>query len=153
MTTDRIERSIELQAAPARVWRALTHHREFGSWFRVHLDQPFAVGTPSTGHITYPGYEHIRWDATIVAMEPERRFAFTWHPAAVERDVDYSGEAPTTVEFTLAPHAGGTRLTVTETGFEHLPEDRRFTALRMNTEGWSAQLDNIAAYLASHGAQ
>ncbi len=42
--TDRIEKTIELNAPIERVWRAVTDHQEFGQWFRVRLDQPFAPG-------------------------------------------------------------------------------------------------------------
>src|SRR5256885_11787537 len=58
--TDRIERTIDLKVPPTRVWRALTDHDEFGTWFRVKLDGPFVPGQTSTGHITYPGYEQDR---------------------------------------------------------------------------------------------
>ena len=66
---DRIEKTIELTAPVARVWRALTNHEEFGVWFRVKLDGPFVVGEVSRGRITYPGYEHMKWEATVQAME------------------------------------------------------------------------------------
>ena len=35
--TDRIAKTIDLDAPIARVWRALTNHEEFGQWFRVRL--------------------------------------------------------------------------------------------------------------------
>ena len=75
-----IEKRIELKAPVSRVWRALTDHREFGEWFRVKLEGPFVPGEVSRGHITYPGYEHLKWEATVQRMEPERLFSFTWHP-------------------------------------------------------------------------
>ena len=145
--SDRIEKHVELKAAPARVWRALTDHREFGEWFRVALEQPFAVGAESTGHITHPGYEHVRWTAQVVAMEPERRFAFTWRPYAIDPAVDYSAEPPTLVEFLLEPRGDGTRLTIIESGFDRIPAHRRDEALRMNEAGWAAQMDNIRAHV------
>src|SRR5437660_8261007 len=80
MTDDRIEKRIELKAPLSRVWRALTDYREFGLWFRVKLDGPFVPGRVSTGWITYPGYEHLKWEAVVQKMEPERLFSFTWHP-------------------------------------------------------------------------
>ena len=58
---DRIVKTIELKAPVSRIWRALADHNEFGQWFRVKLDGPFKPGTVSTGHITYPGYEHYPW--------------------------------------------------------------------------------------------
>jgi uncharacterized protein YndB with AHSA1/START domain len=145
--TDSIEKSIDLDADVERVWRALTDHEEFGSWFRVKLDGPFEPGAPSRGHMTYPGYEHLRWEAQVVRMERPHSFAFTWHPYAVDPDKDYSDEPPTLVEFRLEPAGAGTRLTVTESGFDALPAHRRDEALRMNEGGWSAQMKNIAAHV------
>ena len=46
---DRIEKQIELKAPRARVWRALTDHREFSEWFGVNLESPFAAGQPTAG--------------------------------------------------------------------------------------------------------
>ena len=73
---DRITKIVELAAPPTRVWRALTDHEEFGTWFRVELDGPFQVGALVTGKVTYPGYECHGWAARVECMEPERRFAF-----------------------------------------------------------------------------
>ncbi len=145
--TDRIEKRVEMKAPIERVWRALTDSTEFGQWFQVKIDGPFVLGEPSRGHITYPGYEHVQWEAQIVAMEPPSRFAFTWHPYAVDPEVDYSTEPPTRVEFHLEPIAQGTRLIVVETGFDALPEHRRPDCLRMNDSGWAEQLENIKTHV------
>ena len=116
--SDRIEKSIELNAPVERVWRALTDHNEFGEWFRVKLDGPFAPGEVSRGRITYPGFEHVKWEAEIKQMEAPRLFSFTWHPYAIDPDVDYSRERPTLVEFRLEPTSSGTRLIIIESGFD-----------------------------------
>jgi uncharacterized protein YndB with AHSA1/START domain len=145
--SDRIEKHIELRAPVSKVWRALTDHREFGTWFRVKLDQPFKAGSPSTGHITYPGYEHLKWEANVKSIEPETYFAFTWHPYAIDPDQDYSAEPPTLVEFRLAPTKDGTRLTITESGFDKIPAGRRMEAFRMNDGGWAEQMKNIEAHV------
>ena len=52
MSTDRIEKQIELRAPVARVWRALADHREFGAWFQVEMEGPFAPGRTTRGHVT-----------------------------------------------------------------------------------------------------
>lgn len=147
--TDRIEKRITLAAPVERVWRAVTDHVEFGQWFGVRLDAPFAADEVSHGQITRPGFEHVRWAATVTAIDPSHRFAFTWHPYAIDLAVDYSGETPTLVEFLLAAVPDGTELTITESGFDALPVQRRTDALRMNDRGWAAQLDNIAAHVAA----
>ena len=84
MDTDRIEKQIELKAPPARVWRALTDYREFGTWFRVKLAEPFAAGATVRGQVTYPGYEHLVFEVLVKEMRPEQLFSFLWHPYAVD---------------------------------------------------------------------
>jgi uncharacterized protein YndB with AHSA1/START domain len=145
---NRIEKQIELKAPVSRVWRALTDYREFGEWFRVKLDSPFAPGEVSRGHITYPGYEHLKWEAVVQKMEPEQYFSFTWHPYAVDPKMDYSKETPTLVEFRLKKTGAGTLLLLTESGFENIPSDRRLEAFRRNDGGWAEQMKNIEKYVA-----
>jgi uncharacterized protein YndB with AHSA1/START domain len=145
---DRIEKSILLRAPVARVWRALTNAEEFGTWFRVKLDGPFAVGKRVTGRVTYPGYEHVRFEALVERMDAERLFSYRWHPAAVDPKVDYSKEPTTLVEFRLAGEKGATRLTVVESGFDRIPLGRRDEAFRMNTGGWEIQLQNVERHVA-----
>jgi uncharacterized protein YndB with AHSA1/START domain len=145
--TDRIEKRIELNAPVSRIWRALTDHQEFGEWFRVKLDGPFVPGQVSRGHITYPGYEHLKWEAVVQKMEPQKLFSFTWHPYAVEPDKDYSSEASTLVEFKLEEAANGTLLLLTESGFDKIPGERRFEAFRMNEGGWEEQMKNIERHV------
>jgi len=144
----RIEKRMELKAPVSRVWRALTDHREFGEWFRVKLDGPFMPGQVSRGHITYPGYEHVKWEAVVQKMDPERLFSFTWHPYSVDPKIDYSKETPTLVEFRLEKTASGTLLLLTESGFGKIPADRRVEAFRMNDGGWAEQMKNIASHVA-----
>jgi uncharacterized protein YndB with AHSA1/START domain len=146
--TDRIEKRIELKAPVSRVWRALTDYREFGEWFRVKLDGPFVPGQVSRGHITYPGYEHVKWEAVVQAIEPERLFSFTWHPYSVDPGIDYSGESPTLVEFRLESTPEGTLLTLTESGFDKIPSARRAEAFRRNEGGWTEQMKNIENHVA-----
>jgi uncharacterized protein YndB with AHSA1/START domain len=145
--SDRIEKTIDLRAPIERVWRALTDHNEFGAWFKVKLEAPFAPGQVSRGRITHPGHEHVVWEAVVKQMESPRLFSFTWHPYAVDPDVDYSQEAPTLVEFRLTPTDEGTRLTIVESGFDALPSHRRADSLRMNDGGWTQQVRNIQTHV------
>jgi uncharacterized protein YndB with AHSA1/START domain len=144
---DRIEKTIEIKAPVSRVWRALTDHREFGTWFHVRLEGPFVPGKATGGQITYPGYEHVRMEVVVQKLQPERLFAFTWHPFAVDPKIDYSHETPTLVEFTLEPSKNGTLLRVVESGFDKIPPHRRDEAFRMNEGGWAAQMGNIERHV------
>lgn len=146
-STDRIEKTIELKTPLGRVWRAISDYREFGQWFRVNLEGPFVPGQSTRGRIAYPGYEHLVMEVMVQKMEPERLLYFHWHPYAIDPSVDYSKEPPTLVEFTLEPIAGGTRLTLVESGFDALPASRRDLAFRMNDGGWTAQMKNIETHV------
>lgn len=147
MATDRIEKCIDLESPVSRVWRALTEFEEFGAWFGVKLEGPFVPGQILRGRVTHPGYEHVVWEAVVQKMEPEKLFSFTWHPYAVDPDADYSAEPPTLVEFRLERTKGGTKLVLTESGFDQLPAGRRLEAFRMHESGWSEQMKNIERHL------
>ena len=144
---DRIEKTIDLNAPVERVWRALTDPAEFGEWFRVKIDTPFTPGQLARGHILHPGYEHLVWEVRIQMMDRPRLFSFTWHPYGIDPKVDYSVETPTLVEFQLEPTPTGTRLVVTESGFDAIPAHRRDEAMRMNDGGWAQQVLNIKAHV------
>jgi uncharacterized protein YndB with AHSA1/START domain len=145
-----IEKQIEIAAPVSRVWRALTDYRQFGEWFLVKMDGPFVAGKPIGGQINHPGYEHVRMEIVVKAIEPETLFSYTWHPYSVEPKVDYTKEPSTLVEFRLQATAGGTLLTVTESGFEKIPSERRAEAFRRNDGGWKQQMKNIEAYVSKN---
>ena len=147
---DRIEKRVELNASVERVWRALTDHQEFGAWFQVNLESPFRIGEVTRGQVTYEGYEHLEWEATVQAMEPKTYFSFSWSPGSGDpEDVD-SEEPETLVEFKLEATSSGTSLIVSESGFSAIADGkRREEAFLRNSDGWAIQIANIAAYVES----
>jgi uncharacterized protein YndB with AHSA1/START domain len=158
MSTDRIEKKILLRAPRKRVWRALTDSKEFGTWFGMKFDGPFAPGAVMHGVIVptqvnadvakaQKPYEGLPFEITIEKMEPERLFSFRWHPNAVEPGVDYSGEPTTLIEFVLEEVANGVLLTVTESGFDRIPLARRAKAFTANEQGWGMVVKLIEEYL------
>jgi len=144
---NKVEKQIEIAAPVAKVWDALTDAEKFGTWFRVKLEGPFVAGEVARGRVTWPGYEHLKWVATVKEIVPEKLLSFTWHPYAVDPGMDYSKEEPTLVEFRLEATAMGTLVTVTESGFDKVPEARRAEAFRMNARGWEQQMKNIEEYV------
>jgi uncharacterized protein YndB with AHSA1/START domain len=146
-STDRIEKEIFLRAPRSRVWRAITSPEEFGAWFRVKLDGAFAEGATVRGRITYPGYEHLTMEMVVERIEPERLFAYRWHPGATDPKVDYSSEPMTLVEFRLDQANGGTLLKIVESGFDRIAAARRAEAFRMNDGGWTEQIRNIERHV------
>jgi uncharacterized protein YndB with AHSA1/START domain len=147
MSTDRIEKKIHLKAPRTRVWQALADAEQFGAWFGVKLESPFAPGARVRGKMTVRAYEGKPLELTVERLEPEHLFSYRWHPYAVDPSVDYSSEPTTLVEFHLEEAAGGTQLTVVESGFDALPAARRAEAFRMNDGGWTVQIKNIERYV------
>ena len=156
--TDGIEKKVLLRSPRNRVWRALTDSTEFGLWFGMRFERPFAPGAvmcaaivPTTVNTEVANaqkkYEGIDFEITIEQMEPERLFSFRWHPGAVEPDIDYAAEPTTLVTFTLEEVPDGVMLTVTETGFDQIPLARRAKAFTNNEQGWSAVVKLIEEYL------
>jgi uncharacterized protein YndB with AHSA1/START domain len=149
MNTNRIEKTAILKAPRARVWRAIANAEEFGAWFGAKFEGAFVAGEELAGHITEPNeYAGVPMTIVVESVEPESLFSYRWHPGGGDEPVDYSAEPMTLVEFRLEEVPGGTRLTITESGFEHVGAARRKQALEGNSEGWSIQLERITSYVA-----
>jgi uncharacterized protein YndB with AHSA1/START domain len=146
-STDRIEKTMVLHAPRSKVWRALTNSAQFGEWFGVKVNESFMPGRRVRGPVLIPEYAHLTFEITVEQMEPERLFSWRWQPGG-DPDVD-PAEPMTLVVFELEEVPEGTRLTVTETGFDRIPLARRAKAYRENDEGWTGQFENLRKYLAS----
>lgn len=157
-TTDTIEKKVLLRAPLSRVWRAISDSFEFGIWFGVTFEGPFVAGAPLRGAITgtkvdpevaklQKPHEGRPFNILVEQMEPERLFSFRWHPYAIEPGMDYSSEPTTLVTFQLDETPKGVQLTLTESGFDQIPLDRRAKAFAANEGGWGHQMVLIAKYL------
>ncbi len=156
-STDRIVKTAVLHAPLARVWAALTDSAEFGAWFGAQFDGPFVAGTTATGCIRPTTVDadvaklqepHAGTPLILVVdrIEPMQTFSFRWHPYAVG-DADLSHEPMTLVTFELAQTVDGTVLTISESGFDQIPLDRRAAAFTANDGGWTHQLRLITTYV------
>jgi uncharacterized protein YndB with AHSA1/START domain len=159
MDTDVIRKEILLRAPAKRVWRALSDSREFGTWFGLQVDGPFRPGATMTGKIVgtqvdaevakaQEQHKGMAFELRIEQMEPERVFSFRWHPHAVDPAVDYSAEPMTLVEFTMEEVTNGVKLTLTESGFDQIPLERRAAAFSGNDSGWTIVIQLIGKFLA-----
>ena len=159
MSTDRIEKKIFLHAPLKRVWRALSDSNEFGAWFGVKFDGPFTPGAHMRGRIVGTSvdddvakaqrqFKDLPFEITIDRIEPEHLLSFRWHPNAVDRTRDYSHEPTTLIEFTLEQVADGVMLTVSESGFDQIPLERRAEAFKSNEQGWGIVVTLVEKYLA-----
>jgi uncharacterized protein YndB with AHSA1/START domain len=161
---DHIQKKVLLQAKRERVWRAISDAKEFGTWFGVELNGAFAPGARLKAKIVptkvdpevarkQESYSGTTFDFFVDKIEPMRLFSYRWHPYAVDSKADYSKEPTTLVVFELEEAPGGTLLTITESGFDQIPVDRRAKAFESNSQGWQIQTQLIGKYLAREGSR
>lgn len=147
---DRIEKTIELRAPRARVWRAISNGKEFGAWFGLgaplELVGDFVPGARIAGKWNVDGNETIEPFCTIERIEPERLLVFRWVPYELAPGDDPDHHPTTRIEMRLEEIAGGTRLTIVESGFSQLPPDKQYKAAE-NASGWELQLHSIAQHV------
>jgi uncharacterized protein YndB with AHSA1/START domain len=159
MNPDRIEKQIVLKASRERVWRAISDSASFGAWFGVEIEGAFVAGKEARGRITptradpdvarlQEPYLGLPWRVVVERIEPMTIFSFRWHPYALDTNHDYSKEPMTLVTFELADAEGGTLLTITESGFDKIPIERRAKAFEANDGGWTHQTKLIEKFLA-----
>jgi uncharacterized protein YndB with AHSA1/START domain len=143
----RIDRTIEIQAPPQRVWRALTSATELSEWFQVTIEGDIAPGSEVWMTSVHEQHTGQRFRVRFVEMTPPQRFVWRWHPGEVDSSVDYSREPETTVTFTLEPCEAGTRLKVAETGFDEISLARRAKVYGDNSQGWTEVLGWLRRYV------
>lgn len=140
----KIEKQIVIGAPRSRVWRALTTPQEFAKWFSAEVEGSFAPGKRLDMVSTHPSCKGKGFYVIIEHMEPEHTFSWRWHPGAAKPGEDQS----TQVVFHLQEVPEGTRVTVTESGFDQISLERRAKAFEENTHGWEQQLESLSRYAA-----
>jgi len=162
MNINRIEKKTVLKSTRERVWQAISDSARFGAWFGVEFTGPFVAGSWLNGRIVPtkvdPEVARLQEPHTgalfqifVERIEPMELFSFRWHPFAIDPGYDYSKEPTTLVTFELADTDNGVLLTITESGFEHIPVARRAQAFEANDGGWTHQKKLIEKYLALPG--
>ncbi len=142
--------SLDLEASPEEVWRALTEEKELTRWF-----PPAARVTPGEGGTMLWSWGHgEEWETRIDAWEPGRRLQLVQEnarPYDTQGNPLPSGEvepARIAVEFTLETHQGKTRLRLVHSGFGRgAAWDSEVEGI---SEGWQAELRSLRHYLRRH---
>ena len=147
----RIDRAIDIEAAPERVFRALTDPVELAAWFQVAIEGAIAPGGEVWMTSVHPGHAGQRFRVSIVELTPPLRVVWRWHPGEVDAAVDYTREPQTTVTFTLEPTRRGTRVRVAETGFDEISLARRAKVHADNSQGWTEVLVWLQTHVDAQG--
>jgi uncharacterized protein YndB with AHSA1/START domain len=147
MSSDRIEREIEIEAPVDVVWAVVTEPHHIASWFTdsAQLDlRPGGEGrfdfrSRATGG---PATVNLR----VERVDPPRLFSFRWtHPEGAEPDETNS----LLVELRLEPTGDATRLHLVESGFDRAGRGEHRSHAG-HTTGWDVHLGRLAHYAAEH---
>ncbi len=153
MGTDSVEREILIEATPEVVWGVITEPQQIIRWFSDEAEVEGRAG--ADGVLTWrPGGRSANRESDmivpirVVEAEPFRRFSFRWnHPQGARPDESNSA----LVEFSLIEEAGGTRLTVLESGIDAVTHDEKGRAryLEDHAQGWERHFGELLDYVAS----
>ena len=146
-----VVKHVMLDAPLDRAWAAIAESAEFGHWFGAEFDGPFVAGQATSGRIRPTEVdaqvaelqEPMRGTPMVLhvdVVEPMTRFAFRWNP-------EPGSDVLTRVSFELEPTSDGVALTMTEEGFDELPDEIRARRRADNAAGWEHQGRLLARYL------
>lgn len=104
-----VTRSIEIPASPRAVWRWLASQDALRQWISPNLEIDLRVG----GTYRFLGPDDKTWvSGTVLELQAQKSLILSW----LEEDSGWLH--PARLVITLAPAAGGTRVTLIHDGFE-----------------------------------
>jgi uncharacterized protein YndB with AHSA1/START domain len=133
-----VERSIWIAAPRERVWQAITDPQQLGKWYATHYK--WEIPALQVGaQVTFYNSDTDILHATIEVLDPLREWRLRWDP--VEQGVVL------VTTFWLEEENGGTRATITETGYEAVPADKRQEWLDSIASGYTMSMENLKAHV------
>ncbi|MER5636247.1 SRPBCC domain-containing protein [Kitasatospora sp. NPDC002227] len=141
MLSDAIARTLVINAEPERVWAVLTEPSFLGRWFGG--GEPVRLDLRPGGLLLFDHGVHGALPARLIRVEPPHTLSWRWSQGpAGEEPTEHNS---TLVEFTLAPAAGATSLTVLESGFARLglPFEEIDARRQANARNWPGKLDQL----------
>lgn len=133
-----IERSLLVKTAPARAYDLFATKAGVESWFAPTAQVGTAPGQPFVVRFHGAEYEgsSLRVPGRIVEAKPGERFAYVWPSFG-------SSDRPTLVTVDFKAEAGGTRITLVESGFGRDAEwDEAYLE---HKQGWGYELSKLFA--------
>lgn len=133
-----VMRTIWIDALQERIWQAVTEGKQLSRWYAP--GSPWEIPELKAGATLYfhhspnpyhSGTEVVTMAAIIETLDAPHRFAMRWvdEPAMV-------------TAFKLVAEDGGTRVTITESGYETRDQAKQ------TEEGYGMSLENLQAYIA-----
>lgn len=135
-----ITREISINASQARVYAAISQPEQVVKWFPETLEGDYSVGQQPV----FGFGEHAKSQIYVAEARPHSYFAYRWVPGANHFLGDVLSVANTLVEFMIeAVDSHSCKVTLTETGFAHLPQEAMEASFQQNSAGWDFMLGRL----------
>jgi uncharacterized protein YndB with AHSA1/START domain len=133
-----VERSIWIAAPRERVWRAITEPKQIEQWFSPGTAWSLsAMAVGGRLSVYDPATDSHKYIQVIELIDPPHRFVTRSEP-----EPPMPGYVSA---WTLEEEKGGTRVTITHSGYEQVPDDTRHTNLEQNAFGFGMMMENLRA--------
>jgi uncharacterized protein YndB with AHSA1/START domain len=139
MASASVERKVWINAPRERVWQAITDAAQINQWWGG--DDHWEIDSLQVGGVVRFGHVDDVMTASIAVCDPPREFSIAWPPQPGYHQISM------TTRYLLETENGGTRLTVSETGFDALPETLRQKRIEQTALGYEQVLAGLQAYL------
>lgn len=147
-TQNEIKRVVELPVSVERAWQAIATPAGMSGWFSESVEFDQKAGAV----IKFKWDEYGTKLGRVERIEAPHRFAFRWYAGEHETSTEMNASNSTVVEMELTPVEGGTRLTVTESGFAGLAPELQSAEYAENSSGWDVELRELVEHLSEKAA-
>lgn len=130
--TENIEKAFFINAAPKRVFQALTEKEDLERWFLAKAE----VDLRPAGALRFEWAPEAVEVGKILTLEPSHRLSYSWEALS---------PGPTTVTFELGEENNGTQLHLFHTGIGEGESWKSYHAA-VNS-GWDVHLQNLTSWL------
>jgi len=140
METIAVERSVLIDAPRQRVWQAITDPAQLEQWYAPGC--PWEIPALEVGAtVKFHNTDTDIQLATIEELEPLHRFTLRW-----ELDPAHPGITLLN-SFVLEEEGDNTRVTVSQAGYESLPDGMREEQLRQDANAYTAIAESLKSYV------
>jgi uncharacterized protein YndB with AHSA1/START domain len=137
-----VERSVLIDASPQRVWQAITDPAQLEQWYAPGC--PWEIPALQAGAtVKFHNTDTDIQLATIEVLEPLREFTLRWQLDPMHPGLTLSNS------FRLEPENSSTRVTISQAGYDSLPEDMRQEQLDQDAAAYAAIVESLQNYLES----
>jgi len=140
METVAVERSVLIEAPRPRVWQAITDPTQLEQWYAPGC----AWEIPDLQEGATVKFHNTDTDiqlATIEALDPLKEFTLRWQLDPAHPGITLLNS------FLLEEADGSTRVTVSQAGYESLPDGMREEQLRQDADAYTAIAESLKSYL------